>query len=74
MLERISTEEGARKILLRMIEAGKCTLQDLDTPPPGYAGDPANYRNLLRDYHSETVDKGPDPRDFTPETDPAPEF
>ena len=22
------------------------------------------HRNLLRDYHSETVDKGPDPRDF----------
>ena len=69
MLERISTEEGARKILLRMIETGKCTLEDLDTPPPGYEGDPTNYRNLLRDYHPEQVQAAPDPRDFQASAD-----
>ena len=48
------------------------TRVDRRTFPGGYEG--VQHRNLLRDYHSETVEKGPDPRDFTPETDPSPEF
>ena len=76
-----------RKTLRDGIAKGYWTLEQLDKPsagwiansrvdrrtfPGGYEG--VQHRNLLRDYHSETVEKGPDPRDFTPETDPSPEF
>ena len=63
-LQRVSSEDGARLILQRMIEAGRCTLEDLDTPPPGYEGDPSTYQNLLRDYYPESVQAAPDPKDF----------
>ena len=47
-LVRISTPEGARKLLQRLIEANRCTLEDLDAPPPGHIN-PQAYRNLMRD-------------------------
>ena len=34
--------------LRRGVDNGYWTVDDLDKPPPGYAGDPANYVNLLR--------------------------
>ena len=73
-MEPLYDASSVRQTLRNGIAKGYWKLEDLDTPPPGYIGKPENHRNLLRDYHSETVDKGPDPRDFTPETDPAPEF
>ena len=47
-LQRLSTEHGARQLLERLISAGRCKLEDLDTPPPGHLN-PSSYRNLLRD-------------------------
>jgi len=67
-LERLSTEHGARQLLERLIAAGRCTLEDLDAPPPGHLN-PDSYRNLLRDpdhYASPHV-QVTDPRDFQPE-------
>ena len=46
-LVRISTPEGARKLLQRLIEANRCTLEDLDTPPPGHIN-PQAYRKIGR--------------------------
>lgn len=34
--------------LRKGVEKGYWTIDDLDTPPPGYAGDLAKYQNLLR--------------------------
>jgi hypothetical protein len=68
-LERLSTEHGARQLLERLIAAKRCTLEDLDAPPPGHLN-PGTYRNLLRDpehYASPHV-QVTDPRDFQPET------
>ncbi len=67
-LERLSTEHGARQLLERLITAGRCTLEDLDTPPPGHLN-PAVYRNLLRDpdHAAEPKVQVTDPRDFQPE-------
>lgn len=67
-LERLSTEHGARELMQRLITAGRCTLEQLDPPPPGHSN-PAIYRNLLRDpahYASPQV-QVTDPRDFQPE-------
>lgn len=50
-LQRLSTEGGARKIMQRLIDAGRCTIEQLDAPPPGHIN-PAAYRNLLRDGES----------------------
>jgi hypothetical protein len=64
-LQRISTEAGARKILQRLVDAGRCTVEDLDAPPPGHLN-PTAYRNLLRDLDiSETV-QPINPRDLAP--------
>ena len=66
-LQRVSSEEGARQILRRMIEAGRCTLEDLDLPAPGFDGNPDNFCNLLRDGEpQERVEAEPSPRDFMP--------
>jgi hypothetical protein len=64
-LKRISTEAGARKLMQRLIDAGRCTLEDFDAPPPGHIN-PAAYRNLLRDPEPEPTVQLSDPRDFTP--------
>ena len=34
--------------LRRGVDNGYWTVDDLDSPPPGFAGDPAKYVNLLR--------------------------
>lgn len=47
-LQRLSTEHGARQLLQRLVEAGRCTVEQLDAPPPGHIN-PNAYRNLLRD-------------------------
>ena len=67
-LERLSTEHGARQLLERLIAAGRCTLEDLDTPSPGHLN-PSSYRNLLRDpdHYANPHVQVTDPRDFQPE-------
>ena len=51
--------------LRKGVEKGYWTIQDLDTPPAGYAGKHESYRNLLRDDKpTESVEAGPSPRDF----------
>ena len=70
-LSRLSTEEGARKILQRMIDAGRCTLQDLDSPPPGHVN-PAAYRNLMRDVAAPPKVEVVSPRDLSPTEEPLP--
>ena len=68
-LTRISTPEGARKLLQRLIEANRCTLQDLDSPPPGHIN-PQAYRNLMRDVAPEPKVEVVSPRDLTPAKPP----
>lgn len=70
-LVRISTPEGARKLLQRLIEANRCTLEDLDTPPPGHIN-PQAYRNLMRDIEAPPKVEIVSPRDL-PATKPAEE-
>ena len=70
-LTRISTPEGARKLLQRLIEANRCTLEDLDKAPPGHIN-PQAYRNLLRDISPEPKVEVVSPRDF-PQSKPAEE-
>ena len=73
-LTRLSTPEGARSILRRMIDAGRCTLEDLDTPPPGHIN-PAAYRNLMRDVEAPPKVEIVSPRDLpasTPAEEPLP--
>jgi len=72
-LKRISSEHGARELLDRLIAAGRCTIEDFDSPPPGHIN-PASYRNLLRDpehYASPHV-QVTDPRDFSPDNPETP--
>ena len=64
-LVRISTPEGARKLLQRLIEGNRCTLEDLDTPPPGHIN-PQAYRNLMRDVAPEPKVELVSPRDLPP--------
>jgi hypothetical protein len=64
-LQRISTEAGARKILQRLVESGRCKVEDFDSPPPGHLN-PTSYRNLLRDPDISEAVQLSDPRDFTP--------
>ena len=62
-LVRISTPQGARELLKRLIEAKRCTLEDLDTPPPGHIN-PQGYRNLLRDVAAPPKVEVVSPRDL----------
>jgi hypothetical protein len=55
-LTRLSTEEGARTIL-------RCTVEDLDTPPPGHIN-PQAYRNLMRDIAPQPRVEIVSPRDL----------
>ena len=67
-MKRLSSPASVRQQLLDGIRKGYWTLEDLDTPPPGFIGDPANYRNLLRDRsqpHPEAVQPTSD-RDLPP--------
>ena len=66
-LTRLSTEEGARSILRRMIDAGRCTVEDLDTPPLGHINSQA-YRNLMRDIAPEPRVEFVSPRDLATKT------
>ena len=66
-LTRISTPEGARKLLQRLIEANRCTLEDLDKAPPGHVN-PQAYRNLLRDIAPEPRVEVVSPRDLATKT------
>tara|TARA_E500000331_G_scaffold30486_2_gene25644 strand:+ start:2650 stop:3021 length:372 start_codon:yes stop_codon:yes gene_type:complete len=81
-LQPISTEEGARELLQKMVESGKITIEDLDQESPHSAFNreivekyyPAiklkPHHNLLRDPKPiETVQASADPRDF--DTGPA---
>ena len=75
-----------RLTLRGMLDKGLLpNIECLDTPSPGFIANtrvdrrtfPCGYegiqhQNLLRDYHPETVDKGPDPRDFEAPTDQGP--
>jgi hypothetical protein len=63
-LQRLSTEHGARDLLQRLVDAGRCTIEQLDTPPAGHLN-PAAYRNLLRDGDSVQPAQNPPP-DFDP--------
>ena len=75
-LEKIGSEEGAREILQRMIEAGKLTIEDLDTPSNHWQENydfaakhyPAlelkPWRNLLRDIDKSEHVELTNPRDF----------
>jgi hypothetical protein len=66
-LKRLSSEEGAREILKRMVAAGRCTIEQLDNPPPGHIN-PQAYRNLLRDIAPDPKVELVSPRDLpTPE-------
>jgi hypothetical protein len=70
-LEPVSTPEGAKEILQRMIESGKLTIEDLDTPSDHWQ---ENYdfaakhypeikltpwRNLLRDNDDDSRETDP---------------
>ena len=70
-LQRLSTEAGARKLMQRLIDAGRCTIDHLDTPPPGHLN-PSAYRNLLRDPGFYEEVQPTNPRDFSPLTGPTP--
>ena len=70
-LVRISTPEGARKLLQRLIEGNRCTLQDLDTPPPGHIN-PDTYRNLLREEPAQPRVELVSPRDLPAPEEPLP--
>ena len=75
-LEKIGSEEGAREILQRMIEAGKLTIEDLDAPSNHWQENyefaskhyPAielkPWRNLLRDIDKSEHVELTNPRDF----------
>ena len=75
-LEKIGSEEGAREILQRMIEAGKLTTEDLDTPSNHWqenyefaskhypAVELKPWRNLLRDIDKSEHVELTNPRDF----------
>ena len=78
-LQPISTEEGAKEILQKMLKDGKITIEDLDEESPHSAFNrqivekyyPAiklkPHRNLLRDPKPiEAVQASADPRDFDP--------
>ena len=68
-LTRVSTEEGARSILRRMIDAGRCTVEDLDKAPPGHIN-PQAYRNLMRDIAPQPKVEVVSPRDLaSPQTE-----
>jgi len=84
-LQPISTEEGAREILQKMLESGKITIEDLDEESPHSAFNRQivekyypeiklkPHRNLLRDSEPvEAVQASADPRDFIP--GPVPDF
>jgi len=64
-LKPISTEHGAREILKRLVEAGRCTIEDLDKPPASHLR-PDSYRNLLRDIPPEPKVSVSESRDFSP--------
>ena len=67
-LQRLSTEHGARQLLERLIAAKRCTIEQLDSPPPGHIN-PSSYRNLLRDpdQTAEPKVQVTEPRDFQAE-------
>jgi hypothetical protein len=65
-LKPISTEAGARDLLKRLIESGRCTIEDFDAAPPGHIN-PQAYRNLLRDVAADPKIEVTDPRDFMPD-------
>ena len=67
-LQRLCTEHGARQLLQRLVDSGRCTIEDFDRPPPGDIN-PSTYRNLLRDPEQTAEPKVQvtDPRDFQPE-------
>ena len=70
-LQRVSTELGAQKLLQRLIDSGKCVIEDFDVAPPGHLN-PGSLRNLLRDTEPIEAVQLSDPRDFTPGTGPTP--
>ena len=49
-LAPIYQPEAAAKILWRLILTGRARIEDFDSPPPGYQGNPETFRNLAREY------------------------
>ena len=47
-MKRLYDQATIWETLRRGVEQGYWTIEDLDKPPRGYAGDPAKYQNLLR--------------------------
>ena len=64
-LVRLSSEGAARALLQRLVDSGRCTVEDFDTPPPGHIN-PSAYKNLLRTLEPPAEVSISDPRDFTP--------
>ena len=62
-MQRLSSEEGARKILHRLVSADLCKIEDLDTPPQHHLN-PSSYRNLLRDPDTSEAVQPINPRDL----------
>ena len=48
-MKPLSNGASVQQQLRDGIAKGYWTIEDLDTPPPGFIGDPEKYRNLLRD-------------------------
>ena len=75
-LEPLSTEEGAREILQRLVDSGKCKIEDFDTPSPHWQENvevaakyhPSlkikPYRNLLREHDISERVEVVDPKDL----------
>ena len=72
-MKRLYDQTSILFLLRAGINKGYWTLEDLDTPPPGYVGKPENFRNLLRgDNDGGERVQVVSPRDFVPPPDPLP--
>ena len=75
-LEPIATEEGARELLQRLVDSGKCKIEDFDTPSPHWQENVEvaakyhpnleikPYRNLLREQDISERVQVVDPKDL----------
>ena len=75
-LQPIATEEGARELLQRLVDSGKCKIEDFDTPSPHWQEnvevaakyypnlEVKPYRNLLREHDISERVQVVDPKDL----------
>ena len=49
-LKPVYAPEAAARILWHLILTDRARIDHFDTPAPGYQGDPANHRNLAREF------------------------